>query len=176
MTRKEIEALKSGRELDMLVATHVLGWKDIEPYKGECYLSDGVMGLPPDSNGVRHYLPTFSQYTGAAVDHLLTVVQRTCGVIIRSIESLVNHEHLWKVEIFDGEPMICNGRGEVSGYQQWSNTSPTIAEAACKASLLAYLKLETDQEDIINDMKKWSLKLDTDQEDIIKKWSKNKKE
>ncbi len=70
LTRDEILALPAGRELDALLAEHVMGWGQVQP---DCYVHDGKDWCGTDPNGGGYYgdtgrkiVPHFSSDIAAA--------------------------------------------------------------------------------------------------------------
>ena len=78
MTRQEILALSAGRELDRLVAEHVLGWTDFQYPTHLTSAIDGLTAIAPDPTGGncwgRRYVEQFSSRISSAwqvIDHLI---------------------------------------------------------------------------------------------------------
>lgn len=122
MTRDEILAMKPGRDMDVLVARRVMGWTDIEPI-GPMYV-----GRPPGMKPVHpvdaRFVPCYSTDDAAALEIIPAMAKRgyDCGAYYEA------DARRWTVYFL---PPRCGSAKAQSG---------SLAEAICKAALLALLE------------------------------------
>lgn len=129
-----VEGIKTGRDLDALVAEKVMGWTGIEMSAYVPYGRDACGNDPSGEGGFynsgRKVLPRYSTDIAAAFSVIEKMNTR------RILVGIGNSEIGWQVAFF------------AQGLKPWRADAPKLPEATCRAALHAMecLSISDDQQ------------------------------
>ena len=141
MTREEILAMPAGSELNRLIGEKVMGWTGSyeENYNVRTWTWRDAEG--------EHVTDWFCPSTDIAAAWL--VVEKLGVLWFVDVSCLPgdcskNPNPKWEARIWDAEPCISGGIGQVSGLVEHKARADAAPLAICRASLLATLDLDDE--------------------------------